>query len=66
VSSSGRTKMRETRQVQSHHVSYSAERTILIFKGEHYILSLLNRMKKPPSIAFFDELYIWRDRMFAF
>jgi hypothetical protein len=51
--------LRETRQVQSHHLSYEPEVTILIFKGEHFILTLLNRMKKYPSEAFLRQLDKW-------
>jgi hypothetical protein len=51
--------LRETRQVQVHHVSYNPEVTILIFKAEHMILTWLNRMKKPPSGGFLDQLEHW-------
>lgn len=27
--------------IQEHHISYEPERTVLIYKGEHYILTLL-------------------------
>ena len=54
--------MRETRQIQRHHVSYSPERTILIFKAEHMILTWLNRMTKPPSWAFMNQVEKWAEK----
>ena len=51
--------MKETRQTQIHHTNYNPPETIIIFKGEHYILTLLSRMKKPPSEAFVCHVDSW-------
>lgn len=31
---------------QTHHINYSPEITVVIYKGEHWILTLLGRRKK--------------------
>lgn len=51
---------RDNRQTQVHHICYNPEITVTIFKGEHEVLTKLNRMSKnPPSKGFVDQLALW-------
>lgn len=45
--------------MQTHHVSYEPEIVTKIFKGEHYIITLLNRRTKNVSIGFLHCLFKW-------
>ena len=54
------TKCRDNRSTQTHHISYQPEITCTVFKGEHQVLTLLNRMyKNPPSKCFVEQLQLW-------
>lgn len=44
--------------IQAHHLSYSPEIKVRIFKGEHWIVSLMNRRKKV-SKGFIRALEKW-------
>ena len=39
-------KRRYSTVIQSHHISYDPEVTVRVFKGEHYVLTLLGRRKR--------------------
>lgn len=45
--------------VQSHHISYSPEVVVIIYKGEHMILTRLQWAKRAPSIGFIKALKVW-------
>lgn len=45
--------------VQQHHISYKPEVTILVYKGEHMILTRLQWTKRAPSKGFVKALKIW-------
>lgn len=45
--------------IQTHHISYDPEVTVLIFKGEHWILTQLRRRTKNISKGFITSLKVW-------
>jgi len=44
--------------VQNHHISYDPEVTVFIYKGEHWMLTQLQRRKKI-SKGFIKALKVW-------
>ena len=44
--------------IQNHHISYDPEVTVLLHKGEHWILTQLQRRKKI-SKGFLKALKVW-------
>ena len=44
--------------IQHHHLSYNPEIIVPIFKGEHYLITLLNRHKKI-SLGFIKSLKVF-------
>lgn len=51
---------RDTRSIQPHHISYKPPIVRNVYKGEHEILTKLNRMSKnPPSKAFVELIGAW-------
>jgi len=49
-----------TRTVQKHHVSYDPEETVSVFRGEHQILTLIDRYeRKTVSRGFIEALKRW-------
>ena len=44
--------------IQYHHISYSPEVVVALYKGEHYILTQMNRRKKV-SWGFIKSLEVW-------
>ena len=44
--------------VQKHHISYDPEVTVLLYKGEHWIMTQLQRRKKI-SKGFVQALKVW-------
>jgi len=59
------TSEKETKQrmkktvVQEHHISYDPEITVNIFKGEHWLLTQLQRRTKHVSKGFITSLKVW-------
>jgi len=45
--------------IQEHHISYDPEVTVLIFKGEHWLLTQLRRRTKNISKGFITSLKVW-------
>ena len=45
--------------VQSHHISYNPEVQVMVYKGEHMILTRLQWAKRAPSIGFIKALKVW-------
>ena len=39
-------KRRKGPAIQTHHISYDPERTVRLYQGEHWVITLLNRRKK--------------------
>jgi len=44
--------------IQVHHISYNPEVTVILWKGEHYILTLMGR-RKHISRGFLDALTVY-------
>lgn len=44
--------------VQEHHISYNPEVKVKIYKGEHWLLTQLQRRKKV-SVGFIRALKVW-------
>ncbi len=44
--------MAKKQVIQNHHISYSPEVTVKIYKGEHWAITVLNRRKKNMSKGF--------------
>jgi len=44
---------------QEHHISYKPEVTVIIFKGEHWILTQLARRTKNVSSGFLAAVKVW-------
>jgi hypothetical protein len=44
--------------IQTHHISYDPEVTVRVFKGEHFILTLIGRRKRI-SQGFCEALEVW-------
>lgn len=38
--------------IQKHHLSYNPEITVMLYKGEHWAITILNRRKKNMSKGF--------------
>jgi len=45
--------------VQQHHISHDPEVTVKIFKGEHWLLTQLQRRTKHVSKGFITSLKVW-------
>lgn len=45
--------------VQQHHISQDPEVTVIIYKGEHWILTQLARRTKHVSKGFITALKVW-------
>lgn len=45
--------------VQEHHISYKPEVTVTIYKGEHWLLTQLQRRTKNVSKGFITALKVW-------
>ena len=45
--------------IQEHHISHDPEITVKIFKGEHWILTQLERRTKNISKGFITALKVW-------
>jgi len=45
--------------IQCHHITYEPERTVMIYKGEHMILTRLQWQKKNISKGFITALKLW-------
>ena len=51
--------MGKTPPIQRHHINYDQEETVDIYKGEHYLLTKLNRQTKNISKGFIKCLKLW-------
>lgn len=44
--------------IQPHHISYKPEIVVILFKGEHWLITQLNR-RKNVSMGFIKALKVW-------
>lgn len=47
------------RVIQGHHISHDPQITVIVFKGEHWILTQLQRRTKNISKGFIRALKVW-------
>ena len=51
-------KKSKKKSVQSHHISYDPEEKVVMYKGEHWIMTQMNR-RKLVSRGFIISLKVW-------
>lgn len=45
--------------VQEHHISYKPHVAVFLYKGEHWIITQMDRWKRKPSVGFVKALEVW-------
>lgn len=51
--------MAQHKVIQEHHISYNPEVKVQVYKGEHWLLTQLNRHRKRVSRGFIKALKTW-------